>query len=252
MSKKVFAVSAFFLLLISIGGYLYPPQNKIKQKVTVITQKVDQIVETVAPQPTKILESGLPDKHLIKTAFIPQAPEKIWDQPWQDACEEAAILTAHYYYQNQQPSISQIRDAVLSMINFEDHQHWSKDITLVQMATISSQYLGYKVEVVTDPSLDQLKKYVSQNIPIIVPANGKTLYQENKYFKNNGPWYHNVVILGYDDTKSKFIVHDVGTQFGAYFKYSYQLLLDSIHDFPPSLKKEDIDSGQKQVLLLIK
>ncbi|KKQ68181.1 MAG: hypothetical protein US90_C0026G0005 [Candidatus Shapirobacteria bacterium GW2011_GWE2_38_30] len=51
---------------------------------------------------------------------------------------------------------------------------------------------------------------------------------------------------------TKFIVHDVGTQFGAYFHYSYDLLIESIHDFPSSGVKEDINSGIKQVLILIK
>jgi hypothetical protein len=94
--------------------------------------------------------------------------------------------------------------------------------------------------------------YIAKDIPVIVPANGKTLFKENKHFKSGGPWYHNLIILGYDDTKKQFIVHDVGTQFGAYFRYSYQLLMDSIHDFPPSHKKEDIDMGVPRVLVLLK
>ena len=76
--------------------------------------------------------------------------------------------------------------------------------------------------------------------------------KENKNFKNGGPWYHSLVILGYDDDQQQFIVHDVGTRLGAYFRYSYQILLESIHDFPPSHKKEDIDQGSSRVLLLLK
>ncbi|MFA4827257.1 MAG: hypothetical protein WC596_03350, partial [Candidatus Shapirobacteria bacterium] len=71
-----------------------------------------------------------------------------------------------------------------------------------------------------------------------------------KHFKSGGPYYHNLTILGYDDTKQKFIVHDVGTQFGAYFQYSYDLLMESIHDFPLSGKKEDILIGAKKILIL--
>ena len=56
------------------------------------------------------------------------------------------------------------------------------------------------------------------------------------------PDYHNIVILGYDHNKKQFIVHDVGTQFGAYFKYSYKVLLESLADF----------QGPPRVLLLLK
>ena len=91
------------IIILSVGGfYLYSNTKKnpkIEQKIVDTVNKIEDIKETIAPKPTKILSSGYPDKHLIKTIFVPQAPEKNWDQPWQDACEEAALLTVHYYYQ---------------------------------------------------------------------------------------------------------------------------------------------------------
>lgn len=129
---------------------------------------------------------------------------------------------------------------------------WTHDVTLTQMATISAKLLGYKTKIVEDPTIEDIKAYLAKDIPVIIPANGKILYTENKHFKSGGPWYHNLVILGYDDNKSQFTVHDVGTQFGAYFKYSYTTLMDSIHDFPDTGIKEEINDGQKQVLILLK
>ena len=211
------------------------------------------IVENIVPIPTIInTQTGLPNKHLIKTTFVPQAPEKIWDQPWQDSCEEAALLTVYYYYQNKNPDTNTIVSDFQKIFDFENKEAWSHDVNISQMATISAKLWSYQPIVIDNPSLDDLKKYLSLNIPIIVPANGKTLFKENTHFKSGGPWYHNLVILGYDDTKSQFTVHDVGTQFGANFHYSYSLLIDSIHDFPTSLKKEDINSGTPRVLVLLK
>lgn len=138
------------------------------------------------------------------------------------------------------------------MIDFETKQSFTHDMNLDQMSLVAANYLKYTPKIINNPTIDDLKKYLSQDIPIIVPANGKTLYQENKHFKEGGPYYHNLVILGYDDNQQKFTVHDVGTQFGAYFKYSYSLLMKSIHDFPQTLKKEDIDLGDKKVLILLK
>ena len=210
------------------------------------------IVETVVPQPTKILENGLPNKYLIKTAFVPQAPEKNWDQPWQDACEESALLNVHYYYQSITPEISTMVNDLTEIITFEQEQSWSHDVNLSQMAYVAKNLWAYDTQIVDNPTIDDLKKYLVNDVPVIVPANGKTLYKENKHFKSGGPWYHNLVILGYDDDKNQFIVHDVGTQFGAYFHYSYSLLMDSIHDFPASNRKEDINSGTPRVLILLK
>lgn len=246
------------IILIIFAGFSFIffkkyPSNKVENKITQISNKVEEIKETIAPIPTKILESGLPDKHLIKTQFVPQSPEKNWDQPWQDACEEASLLTVDYFYRNITQSDPQtIKNDLLKMFEFENQQLFTHDVNLDQMSLVAKDYLKYTPKIINNPSVEDLKIYISQNIPIIVPANGKALYQENKHFKEGGPYYHNLVILGYDDNTQKFTVHDVGTQFGAYFKYSYSLLIESIHDFPKSLKKEDINTGDKRVLILIK
>jgi hypothetical protein len=201
--------------------------------------------------PTKIINS-LPDKHLIKAFFVPQAPEKKWDQPWQDACEEASLLTVKYYYLSVNPDLYQLLDDYQQIFNFESKNRWGHDVNLSQMAQIGSEFFGLKSKIIENPDLKTIKEYLVKDVPVIVTANGKILYQENKHFKNGGPWYHSLVILGFDDSKKQFIVHDVGTQFGPYYRYSYPLLLESIHDWPPSNKKEDITTGRRAILILIK
>jgi hypothetical protein len=214
------------------------------------SQKIVQVPEN--PQPTTITEEGIPNRHLIETAFVPQAPEKKWDQPWQDACEEASILTVSYHYLNQSPDINQMVADYQSIFSFETNNGWGHDINNTQMATVSSQMFNLKPLLISNPDINTIKKYLSQNVPVIVTANGKSLYKENKHFKSGGPWYHSLVILGYDDQKNQFTVHDVGTQFGAYYHYSYQLLMNSIHDLPSNNRKEDIDQGEKRILVLLK
>jgi len=254
MFKKI---GLLLIIIIITFVFIFFKKNKysslkIENKINEINSTVQNIQETIIPKPTKILDSGLPNKHLIKTIFVPQSPEKNWDQPWQDACEEAALLTVNYFYKNQNPDISIIRDDILKMIEFENSQNFTHDMDINQMVVVAQKYLGFKTEIIDNPTIENIKKYLAQNIPVIVPANGKILYQENKHFTNGGPYYHNLIILGYDDTKNQFVVHDVGTKSGAYFKYSYSLLIDSIHDFPPSKHKEDINAGSKRVLILLK
>lgn len=227
--------------------------EKIENKINGTVNKIETVKETIIPEPTKILESGLPDQHLIKTAFVQQAPEKNWDQPWQDACEEASLVTVDYFYKNiNSITTTENRDAILKMIEFENQQGFTHDINIEQMSLVAQKYLGYQTKIIENPTIEDIKKYLVQNIPVIITGNGKTLYQENKHFNSGGPYYHSLVILGYDDNKKQFTVHDVGTKAGAYFKYSYNLLMESIHDFPSSGKKEDINSGPKRVLVLLK
>ena len=255
MIKKI--IFFIFILILVISSLYFFKNNKkipkIEQKINDTVNKIEDIRETIAPKPTKILSSGYPDKHLIKTVFVPQAPEKDWDQPWQDACEESALLTIDYYYKNITSVDPQtIKSDLLKMFDFEAQQSFTHDVNIDQMAFIAKKYLDYKTKIIENPTVDGIKNYIAQDIPVIVPANGKTLYKENKHFKEGGPYYHNLVVLGYDDNQQKFIVHDVGTQFGAYFKYSYSLLMESIHDFPKSNNKLDINSGDKKVLILLK
>ena len=200
-----------------------------------------------SPTPT-----SFPAKHLIKTTFIPQAPQQNWDQPWQDACEEAALLTVAFYYQNQHPDQEEIVSSILDMVDYQTSQGFKKDVNIDQMALIATDYLHLKSQIILQPTLTKIKDYLIQNIPVIIPANGKQLFAENRHFNDGGPYYHNLVILGYDDKKKQFTVHDVGTRHGAYFKYSYRLLMDSIHDFPPSERKQDINLGDKKALVLLK
>lgn len=239
-----FLVIAIFLIF---SAFIYYKFFRHQSTITPISY-----IETVFPKPTNIEKDGLPNSHLIKTAFIPQSPEKNWNEPWQDSCEEAALLTVHYFYQQQNPDTPTIIDNLEKIFSFESSQNWTSDINVTQMATISAKLWNYSSVIIENPTVNDFKKYLSQNIPVIIPANGKILFTENSHFKGGGPWYHNLVILGYNDDKKQFTVHDVGTQFGAYFHYSYLTLIKSIHDFPSSLKKEDINSGIPRALVLLK
>lgn len=250
MCKKYWCFLLLFIFIIL--GVFYLKKSSIKSAIIESSSKISDIQESIAPQPTKILVDNLPNKHIINTAFIPQAPENNWSQPWQDACEEAALLTVDFYYKNQKPTVNQIKTAILNMVDFETKRGWGIDINLSQMSQISANFLHYQTKTIDNPTIEDIKKYVSQNIPVIVPANGKILFKENRFFNDGGPFYHDIVILGYDDIKQQFIVHDVGTRRGAYFHYSYGLLMDSIHDFPSSNRPEDINSGAKRVLILLK
>ena len=123
----------------------------------------------------------------------------------------------------------------------------SADINIDQISLLA-QNLGHQTTIITNPTITQIETSLANNQPILVTANGKQLYQENRHFSHGGPDYHALVILGFDQTKNQFIVHDVGTQHGAYFHYSYDTLLGAIHDLP-STGKKDIQTGTPKALI---
>lgn len=239
MSSKILLL---FSILILSSCSIDKTNNIVDNNPVYPTDTVN-LTPSITPSPT------IPKKHLIKTTFVPQAPEKNWDQPWQDACEEAAMLTLLYYYQNSTPPLSQIKNDLLDLFSYQTNLGWGHDVNQTQIASTFTQFYGYESQIIPNPTLNELENFIANNTPVLVTANGKTLFKENKNFRNGGPDYHALVILGYDSAKQIFTVHDVGTQHGAYFKYTYLTLLDSIHDLPDTGKK-DIDLGQKSVMVI--
>ncbi len=239
-----------FLTLTTLAVVFIFSQTKNNQPVVTISSQPSPGTfpqSTPSPLPTS---PSPPKSYLIKATFVPQAPEKNWDQPWQDACEEAALLTSVYYIKGQSPGLDIIKDDILRLIDYENQQAWQKDININQMAQIAKDFYGLNATIYTNPTIEDIEILIGQNKPILIPANGKILYRENKHFKDGGPYYHNLTILGYNNAKKQFIVHDVGTQHGAYFTYSYKTLMESIHDLPPSGDKHDINLGQAAILVL--
>ncbi len=236
----------YFIIALLSSILLSSCQPDIKPKHTIEPIPTGSVTSTVNSTATP---TSIPTKFLLKTSFVPQAPEKNWDQPWQDTCEEAALLTLYYYYTNQSPNLDKIKTDLLAILNYEQSKGWGHDINLSQIQQILLDMYHLNSTIVSDPTTDQIEAYLASNTPVLTTANGKILYQENKHFSNGGPLYHGLVILGFDKAKSIFTVHDVGTQHGAYFKYSYPVLMDSIHDLPLA-GKDSISSGPKSILVV--
>jgi len=175
------------------------------------------------------IASILPESFTLDIPFICQAPLGNWNPPFGDTCEEAAILTVHYYFQ-QKKSVdpSTVAREIREIVDFESKNYnFYKSISAEQTARLIRDYFGYKAEVFYDISLEDIKKELIKGNPVIVPAAGRLL--KNPYFKTPGPLYHMLVIKGY--TASEFIVSDPGTRRGANFKYSYQILERAMHDW---------------------
>jgi hypothetical protein len=176
--------------------------------------------------------------------FTSQAPERNWDEPWQDACEEAAILMLDAYYKGYGLSLLSAKDELQKMIDWETAQGWGGSISMEKIKKIATDYLKIKrkISIVQDPTIDQIKKFIKDGHPVLAVADGKIL--PNRYYSNGGPVYHAFVIRGYTD--DKFITNDPGVNRGTNFVFPVSSVMESLHDWNGG----DVKNGGKVILVI--
>lgn len=179
---------------------------------------------------------------LIKMPFLVQAPFANWDALHEDACEESSlIMVYHYYNKTKIDSSQQGEDEIQKIIEYETKNGYGQSITLSELAIIARKYYNMNSSRIVNASKETIITELNNGKPVIVPAAGKLL--DNPNFKNGGPNYHMLVIKGYD--KNGFITNDPGTRKGEGFRYTYENLLNAIHDWDPV----NIQNGEKYILV---
>jgi len=208
--------------------------------VTEIPETEDKIFE---PEP---IVKQINDVNLA-VPFTSQAPTANWDQPFQDACEEASLLMTVYYYQNKKmPAALEVEGILNSMIDWQaEFMKGTYDITIEETGQLAEGFFDYQVKVIPDLTAEKIREFLRAGQPVIVPANGHIL--ANPYFRGDGPDYHMLVIKGFVD--DKFITNDPGTRNGADFIYTEENLLSAIADWD---SKKALAVGPKVALVLYK
>ena len=201
---------------------------------------------TPNPNPTPQPASSIPAEINLAVPFTSQAPHANWAEPYQNFCEEASILMAASYVLGQKINGPDDADAkLLAIMNFEiDKFGYHKDTNASEVATTLKEFYKIdKVQLLNNPTTNDIKQAVASGKVVIVPAAGKEL--DNPNFRGGGPTYHMLLVKGY--TKDgKFITNDPGTRLGSNFTYTFQNLMDSIHDWNP----DNIYNGKKVVIIV--
>ncbi len=210
-------------------------------RVTSNESQVTSSVTSSTPQ-----SSSAPASVLIDVPFATQAPLANWDALHEEACEEASLILVQHYLNGQTITPQQMEDAIQSLVAWETSHGYGQDVTIAQLSEVAKQVYGLNGTVITDVSVARIKKEIAAGHPIIIPAAGRMLGNPN--FSGLGPPYHMLVITGYDSTN--FITNDVGTKRGKDYRYSYDTIINAIHDWNGS--NDTIESGAKRVLILTK
>lgn len=205
-----------------------------------VVQLVDPVVTTV-----EVEMKPIPASALLDVPFTSQAPEKIWDQPWQDACEEAAILMLDAYYKKYSLSPLFAKDELQKMVDWETARGWGGSVEIEKVKLTAEWYIGKKdFKIIQNPTVEDIKRSLVNKNPVLVVADGKALPNPN--FRSGGPIYHALLVIGYNDETGEFVTNDPGTQFGAGFRYKYDDLMNSIRDWNGG----DVPEGKRVVLVV--
>lgn len=188
---------------------------------------------------------SLSDAIDLAVPFTSQAPEEDWNQPWQDACEEAVILMLDAYYKGYDLSPLFAKDELVKMVDWEEGvRGWGRSIEIEKIQKTYEWFAGANalpMAIVEDPTVEDLKAFLAAGHPVLVVADGKVL--PNPHFRSGGPEYHALVIRGY--TEDSFITNDPGTKFGEQFLYTYNDLMEAIRDWNGG----DVKHGRRVVLV---
>ena len=205
----------------SINQYVSQPEEVIKKPSQPETSS-----SSTKDQSIQVPKLKLPASAEITMWFAPQAPYADWSEPWQSACEEAAVIIVNHYY-TQVPLTKEImKGEILALVDWEN-QNWGGNHDLTSEETIKLAELNYglKGEVITDYDVEKIEQYLVEGVPVIVPADGRKL--NNPHFRNGGPTYHMLVLKGYDGN-GNFITNDPGIKEGEGYLYPYDIVINAV------------------------
>lgn len=192
------------------------------------------------------VDAILPAEVNLKIPFTSQAPHQNWDLPYKEFCEEASILMAVNYVNNQPILGPDDADAkLLAIKNFEEKNlGFHEDTNAEDTAKIMREFYHLeKVEIFNNPTAKDIKKALASGKAVIAPFAGRELGNPN--YHQPGPLYHMLVIKGYREN-GDFITNDPGTKKGADFIYKEKVIMDAIHDWNDG----DVNNGKKVVIIV--
>ncbi len=212
-----------------------------EEEVVTTVQEVAVVEEVVETDP-------LPLSINLAVPFTSQAPNGVWGEPYQEACEEASVYMVERYYEGEPEGLikaSKADEAIVSIVDFENELFgFYKDTTAEQTGMFAELMFGRTYELMVDPTVDQIKTHLASGRPVIIPAGGRLL--GNPYFTAPGPIYHMLVIRGYTEA-GQFIVNDPGTSRGEAFLYDFDTILYAMHDWNGG---DEITDGRKVALVI--
>ncbi len=227
-------------------------KETIKNKKIIEDRTEEEILKVETKKPEKsnkeILKPEIiPSEYNIQNMdFFSQAPYWNWNQPYQDACEEASLLIGQYYIKWLTKTKEQYNKDLLNMVELEMEMLWYfESTTIMEMKQIINRRdPSISARIIEHPTIQDIEREISKNNVVVTPLYWKWL--GNPHYALWGPEYHFLVIKWY--TKDSFITHDVWTMHWANRNYNKNLIMENIHD----QNRIDVKKWAARILILEK
>jgi len=258
---KISAIIFYELLLFAVSYYIWHHQDFFDMPRNTAAIKLTQTPTPITIAKPKVVwkeivqENSIPQFFKLEVPFTPQAPYGNWSNPWQEFCEEAVILMLTKYYKSPLPPAIIPKDEASGLLLYIMSQEekllgYHENTGAEDIAKILTSVFILEAKVISadlpaeasaqagggeETGIEKIKDEILRYRPIIIPVTGKLL--KNPYFNKGGPFYHTVLVIGYDDSDNTFIVHEPGTRFGQEYKYDQQKLFNAIADWSQEEQK---------------
>lgn len=179
----------------------------------------------------------------LAVPFVPEAPDGLMVKPWNNSCEEATLVMLDEYYSGNKNSTipkARAKKLMLSYINIENKIFgYNGNTDAKEMARLANEYSKYyEARVITNPTLEQIKKELESGRPVAALIYGFKLNNPRIQFLRTGSYYHTFVIKGFDDKTKEFIVNDNGDlKYGLDLRYKYDTIMGALVDYSHKLAK---------------
>ena len=215
----------------------------------------NKIEDDITPKENEEKILSLPKKFKLEVDFTSQAPpvygknknEPNWDHDHGEACEEASIIMAHYFFTKKKLTPEIADSEILAMLEFQEKNYSlrNKDLEAQETLNLAKDFYGYQdVYVKYDITIEDIKNEIYKGNPVILPTAGRELH--NPYYRQPGPIYHMLIAIGWDDNKKEIITNDPGTKRGESFMYKYEVLENAIHEW----NNGDVSNGRKAMIVI--
>lgn len=213
------------------------PETK---SIVEVTPLPEEEVQPPLQQQEEVVEVFL--KGELAVPYVNESPDGSWKGSWKNACEEATITMLEAYYKGEKTVSVEEAMAYMQMLFDRQKELYGSDVNSTAAVTQSliASYAHFSATVVENPTITAIKTEIDAGHPVIAFHRGFDLHNPNIPFLATGSSYHATVIKGYDDAAQEFIVQDTGdTIDGADHRYTYDVYMNSLHDYQYATKLAD-------------
>ncbi|MEK9159721.1 MAG: C39 family peptidase [Patescibacteria group bacterium] len=219
----------------------YQPDDYVNRaELAVIIERTIQYLEDGE------VEEKAPTQLTLSVPFTSQAPYGNWSMPYQEACEEAALIMVNAYLTGVDLGQKNADSEIVELAAWVEEHGYGIDIGAAQAGAVAEDFYSLTATVYTgdEVTTENMKALLSAGYPIIIPVAGNIL--DNPGYGNPAPPYHMIVIIGFND--QGFITHDPGVSSGDSYVYSYETIQNALHDWTGS--KSTVETGERAILVL--